>query len=86
MHRTDFAPVLSATSNRDSAWIISIIPNLHQKNQPGLSANNQYFSSQSWARRSQHEPLTLQPLGRHFILFQAKPAIVPNFLPTVKRI
>jgi hypothetical protein len=30
MHKTDFAPVLSATSNRDSVWIISIFPNLYQ--------------------------------------------------------
>ena len=30
MQSTDFAPVLSATSSRDSVWIISNIPNLHQ--------------------------------------------------------
>jgi hypothetical protein len=29
MQRTDFAPVLSATSNRDSVWIIYVFPNLH---------------------------------------------------------
>src|SRR4051812_1016200 len=31
MQSTDFAPVLSATSSRDSVWIISFIPNLSRK-------------------------------------------------------
>ena len=35
---------------------------------------------QSWARRPQHEPLTLFSLGRHFILFQAKPLIMHQLL------
>jgi hypothetical protein len=38
------------------------------------------FFGQSWARRPQHEPLTLLPLGRHFVLFQAKPLIMHHLL------
>ena len=34
MHRTDLAPVLSATSNRDSVWIISIFPTCTRRRQP----------------------------------------------------
>ena len=48
MHRTDFAPVLSATSSRDSVWIISVVPNLSRTHPAGRSART---SGQSWARR-----------------------------------
>src|SRR3989344_272984 len=34
MQRTDLAPVLSATSNRDSVWIISIFPTCTRRQQP----------------------------------------------------
>src|SRR4051812_27559594 len=44
MQRTDFAPVLSATSSRDSVWIISNISQLA----PEAFACR---SGQSWARR-----------------------------------
>jgi hypothetical protein len=52
MHKTDFAPVLSATSNLDSVWIISF-PNLYRacgrKTQP-------LVLDQSWARHLRLEP------------------------------
>ena len=59
MHRTDLAPVLSATSNRDSVWIIFLIPNLHQLNSPHL-ANS---ADQSWSRHQYTEPLSVPLFG-----------------------
>src|SRR6185369_15718833 len=66
MQRTDFAPVLSATSSRDSVWIISNIPNLYPR--PGLGA---LASDQSWARRRRSEPLTAISIRRICAFYSA---------------
>jgi len=47
------APVLSATSKRDSVWIIFLIPNLHQLDS-SLKLN---LTDQSWSRHQYTEPL-----------------------------
>jgi hypothetical protein len=74
MHKTDFAPVLSATSNRDSVWIISNIPNLHWRFLLGFQPK---------------EPISLGPvihaanhsqrfnLGQIYPAFLAEPQIMP---------
>jgi hypothetical protein len=71
--------VLSATSSRDSVWIIYLIPNLHQNLSPH-NANLDF--SQSWARYTQHEPLMSLALGRHFV-FNAKPCIMHEKQPSL---
>src|SRR5574343_1754775 len=70
MQRTDLAPVLSATSNRDSVWIISIFPTCTRRQQPqrtsqGLqisqsvlgpsSAPQTICSTSRWAETSRFE-------------------------------
>jgi hypothetical protein len=77
MHKTDFAPVLSATSNLDSVWIISssqLVPRLKTPN--GLQKLDQ-----SWARHLHSKPFAACLFGRDFPAFRkAEPAIVPQFL------
>src|SRR6218665_2919543 len=44
MHRTDLAPVLSATSNRDSVWIISMFPTCTERQQPPRTSQGRQVS------------------------------------------
>jgi hypothetical protein len=77
MHKTDFAPVLSATSNLDSVWIISssqLVPRLKTPN--GLQKLDQ-----SWARHLHSKPFAACLFGRDYpAVLKAEPAIVPHFL------
>src|SRR3990167_1545088 len=70
MHRTDLAPVLSATSNRDSVWIISIFPTCTRRLH--LPLRQTPSTSQSWARCLQHEPLALHPFGQNLHTFSSE--------------
>jgi hypothetical protein len=73
MHSTDFAPVLSATSSRDSVWIISIIPNLHQIGRGRwLRPLAPSFLISLGPVVFQHEPLTPFSLGRYFTGFNSE--------------
>lgn len=53
MHSTDLAPVLSATSNRDSVWIISLFPTCI----PCKQAEKPTCRNQSWTRHTLGKPL-----------------------------
>src|SRR5690348_1737209 len=83
MQRTDFAPVLSATSSRDSVWIISKYSQLA----PGSHTRHGKCSQgQSWARRPLDEPLILIPCGaeKSAPLEGAEPEIIADLKTPVK--
>ena len=65
MHSTDLAPVLSATSNRVSVWIISLFPTCISC-QPALQPTSR---NQSWTRHSHREPLAALLFGQILTLF-----------------
>src|SRR3990167_7134554 len=84
MHRTDFAPVLSATSNRVSVWIISIFPTCTRRPPAPETLSD-----------TANQPVSLGPVvhtanhlqgfpGQNFALFIAKPAIVAKHHNRVK--
>jgi len=60
MHKTDLAPVLSATSNRDSVWIILIYSQLAPDD-----CKNLRRSDQSWSRHARTTISTLK-FGQKF--------------------
>ena len=68
MHSTDLAPVLSATSNRVSVWIISLFPTCILY----LPAPKPTNRNQSWTRHSHCEPLAMLQFGQILALFQKR--------------
>jgi hypothetical protein len=60
MHSTDLAPVLSATSNRVSVWIISLFPTCILY----LPAKKPTNKNQSWTRHSHSKPLAVLQFGQ----------------------
>lgn len=75
MHKTDFAPVLSATSNLDSVWIISVSQLVPQATRPPWPRTH----DQSWARQLNGNHLLLSCLGRGFPALDAEPIIMAQF-------
>jgi hypothetical protein len=72
--------VLSATSSRDSVWIISLFPTCTWSCFATLATTK---PSQSWARYPPRKPLARFLFGQNLQLFQAKPTIVPAFISGV---
>jgi hypothetical protein len=73
MHKTDFAPVLSATSNLDSVWIISVSQLVSNLNNPKRLT----LLDQSWARHLHSKPFAVHLFGRDFpAVLKAEPAIM----------
>jgi hypothetical protein len=65
---------LSATSNRDSVWIISIYSQLVSGVIP----------DQSWSRHPRNEPLAASLLGEKLRFLSAEPAIMARLASAVK--
>ena len=75
MHKTDFAPVLSATSNRDSVWIISIVPNLYRRGAHASPADQSWSRQQHLRTTRKHSRLGMNSSR----LFKREPWIMPRF-------